>query len=216
MARSELNSDDRPRSIPPDPLALACVLVWAAGAALGRVVGPWAGIGGAALVLGAASLCLAPGALAPLLRPSRRRVGWGLGAAALMVAATYLLYPEARRLLPWLGSSTGALYLLFRAGGSLWLTRLLLPFIILAEELVWRGVVQEALTRRLSSAASVLLCAVLYAAAHAPVGSPLLTALALLCGLFWSALRAGTGSLVPGLVSHLLWDALVFVLRPLA
>jgi hypothetical protein len=48
-----------------------------------------------------------------------------------------------------------------------------------------------------------------------PVGSPLLLLVALLCGLHWGALKAGTGSLVPVLVCHLLWDLVVFILLPL-
>jgi CAAX protease family protein len=93
--------------------------------------------------------------------------------------------------------------------------RLLLPFIILSEELVWRGVVLEALGRRLSPNATVLLGAVAYAAAHAPAGSWLLTAIALVCGVFWSFLRVRTQSLLPSLLSHLLWDASVMILWPL-
>ena len=75
--------------------------------------------------------------------------------------------------------------------------------------------VQEALSRRLSPVPAILLTSAVYAAAHAPVGPPMLVGLALACGLYWSLLRAWTGSLLPGLLSHLVWDFLVFVLRPL-
>jgi len=34
-------------------------------------------------------------------------------------------------------------------------------------------------------------------------------------GLLWGALFAWTGSLVPGILSHALWDVLMFVLVPL-
>jgi uncharacterized protein len=129
---------------------------------------------------------------------------------------TYTLCPLLRRESPGFARQVDELYLLFRAAHPAWLPRALLPLIILAEELVWRGVVIEALGRRFSPAATVLLGAAVYAAAHLPAGSPLLGALALACGLYWSALRVGTGSLWSGLIAHLIWDACVFVLRPLA
>jgi membrane protease YdiL (CAAX protease family) len=42
-----------------------------------------------------------------------------------------------------------------------------------------------------------------------------LVAVAFSCGLAWSTLRASTASLVPPLVAHLLWDALVLLWLPL-
>ena len=199
-----------------DWLALSCCLVWSAGAAPTHVLGIWAGIGGAALGLGIAALVFARPVIAPLLRPSVPLITWGVAATVVMVAATYGLYPIARLVWPDLARAVVGLYAIFRAAGRLWATWVLLPLIIVAEELIWRGVVLEALGRRVSPAAAVLLGAGVYSAAHAPVGSPLLDALTIVCGLFWSALRVRSNSLVPGLLSHLVWDLLVFILRPLA
>jgi membrane protease YdiL (CAAX protease family) len=199
-----------------DWLALACFLLWSAGAALTHVVGIWAGMGGAAIGLGIATLLFGRSAILPLLRPSVPLVAWGITAALVMVAATYGLYPLIRGESADFTHAAGALYLIFRTAAPLWITRILLPFIILSEEFVWRGVVLQALCRRVSPATAVLLSAVAYAAAHAPVGSALLTALTLVCGLFWSALRVRTNSLIPVLLCHFVWDILVFALRPLA
>ena len=87
--------------------------------------------------------------------------------------------------------------------------------VILGEELVWRGVVQASLVRRLGAWRGVALAAVAYALAHAPLGSPVLVVVALFCGLAWGALRAQAASLVPTLVAHLLWDVLVLLWLPL-
>jgi hypothetical protein len=54
----------------------------------------------------------------------------------------------------------------------------------------------------------------LYARARA-ARVPLLVAAALLCGTVWSTLRAVSGSLVPSLLAHLVWDVLVFLWLPL-
>jgi len=56
------------------------------------------------------------------------------------------------------------------------------------EELVWRGVVQTALARRLGPWRGVPIAALAYAVAHAPLGSPVLVVVALLCGMAWGAL----------------------------
>lgn len=199
-----------------DRLAVGCFLLWSVGAGLTPVVGIWAGIGGAAIGLGIGALAFARGVVAPLLRPSWRVLVWGMGATVVMVAVTYGLWPLLRQAFAGLGAGVGTLYDTFRAPEPLWVTRALLPFIIVAEELVWRGVVLEALSRRMAAAAAVFASSAVYAAAHAPAGSVLLTALALVCGLFWSGLRVRTGSLLPGLVSHLVWDTLLFVIWPLA
>jgi membrane protease YdiL (CAAX protease family) len=197
-------------------LAAVCILGWAIGAALTPRVGVAAGIGTTSLALGAASLRLAPGTLRPLLRLSWQHVGWGFVAGLLMLGVTYAAYPPLAAASPALAIQARALYAILGAAQPRWVTAAFLPFIIVAEELIWRGVVFAALRERLPVAATVLLGAALYAAGHAPIGSGLLIALCLACGLSWSAVRAWSGSLVPVLVCHLLWDMFVFILRPLA
>ena len=87
--------------------------------------------------------------------------------------------------------------------------------VIVGEELVWRGVVQASLVRRLGVWGGVTMAAAVYALVHAPLGSSVLVAVAFSCGLAWGTLRATTASLVPSLVAHLLWDVLVLLWLPL-
>jgi membrane protease YdiL (CAAX protease family) len=195
---------------------MVSLVVWSAGAGLTHVVGVWAGVGGTAIGLGIAALLLVWPALAPLLRPSETLRTMGVAATVLMVAVTYGLYPLLRDESAGFARAVSNLYAIFRAAESRWALEAMLPLMIVSEELVWRGVVQEALSRRLPPLPAVLLTSVAYSLAHAPVGPPLLVGLTLACGLYWSLLRAWTGSLLPGLVSHLVWDFLVFILRPLS
>jgi membrane protease YdiL (CAAX protease family) len=130
-----------------------------------------------------------------------------------MIAATYLLFPLLSRLAPGIAGTTDALYTLFNSGAAP--VRLgLLPLVILGEELVWRGLVQSTLTRK-PGVAAALIAAVIYALAHLPAAPPLLALVALACGCYWGLLRAASGSLVPGLIAHFLWDVAVMVLFPL-
>jgi hypothetical protein len=131
-----------------------------------------------------------------------------------MVAATYVLYPVACSAVAAVVGGTRALYAAFDALTPLQSGVALGP-VVVGEELVWRGVVQGALEQRLGVWRGALLATLLYALSHLPAGSPLLVVTALACGLLWGALRAWTGTLVATLASHLLWDAVVLLIRPL-
>jgi len=202
---------EEPRSA---ALALASVVVWLAAAALAGPLGIWPAVGGAAVALGVAFLRFDRPAATALLRPSPRLVLLGTGAGGLMAAATYLLYPVLARLVPFVAADAARLYGTFRAPSPLLASVAIVP-VIVGEELVWRGVVQASLVRRLGMWRGLTTAAVVYALVHAPLGSSVLAAVAFSCGLAWGILRATTSSLVSSLVAHLLWDVLVLLWLPL-
>ena len=84
------------------------------------------------------------------------------------------------------------------------------------EETYWRGLVQRRLTERIGCKAGFVLSAATYALVHLPTLNPTLILTALIGGLVWGALYQFTDSLVPGIISHALWDVLIFVILPLA
>jgi membrane protease YdiL (CAAX protease family) len=195
-------------------LALASVVGWLAAAASTGPLGIWSALGGAAVVLGLVALMFGGPALTALLRPRLRLILVGAAVGGLMAVATYLLHPPLARVFPFIATDTTQLYAAFRAP-SLVVAGVALVPVIVGEELVWRGVVQGCFVRRFGTWRGASLAAGVYALVQVPVGSPVLVALAFFCGLAWGALRATTASLVPPLVAHLLWDALVLVWRPL-
>lgn len=201
------------RHQPLNKLATLSVLVWLVAAACTHVVGIWTALGVVAVVLGATAWARDPEAR-PSLQPSAGRLALGVVAGGAMIVATYLLYPIFTRALPFLAQDTAALYTAFRAAPPVLATLALLP-VILGEELVWRGVVQRALTQRVGPLYGCVLAALAYAAAHTPLGSPVLVLAALLCGLAWSALRLSSRTLVPALVAHIVWDLFVLLFLPL-
>jgi CAAX protease family protein len=195
-------------------LALASMVVWLAAAAGAGAFGIWRTIGGAAVALGVAVLLFDRPASTALLQPSPRLILLGATAGALMVVATYLLYPALARVVPRIATDTAQLYAAFRAPSLVVASVALVP-VIVGEELVWRGAVQASFVHRLGSWRGVALAAVVYALVHVPLGSPVLVVVAFFCGLAWGALRAKTASLVPTLVAHLVWDVLVLLWLPL-
>jgi membrane protease YdiL (CAAX protease family) len=196
-------------------LLLGVLATWLAGAAASRWFGLWLGLGGVAIVLGAA-LALVDGRRRrrPVLGVAARPVAAGLVVGVISAAVTGPLYAAVARAVPGLAAEVDRLYAHLGATSPA-LASLALTVVVLAEEAVWRGWVQGALERQFGANASVPLTAALYGLALAPAGSPLLVLVAFACGLVWSALRAGTRSLIAPVLAHLLWDHVVLLLAPL-
>jgi uncharacterized protein len=195
-------------------LAIVSSAVWLGAAASARALGIWGALGSTAIALGLAVLLLGRPASTELLRPSPRLILLGAAVGGLLAVATYALYPTMARLAPSIPADTARLYEAFRAPSPL-VASLALGPVVLGEELVWRGAIQGALSLRFGPERGATLAAVVYALVHLPLGSAVLVAVALTCGLVWGHLRVRTASLVPPLVAHLVWDLLVLLWLPL-
>jgi len=174
----------------------------------------WVVMGAAAMSLGALVFVLDPRTARESLSLRLRWLWIGGAVGALMTIATYGLYPLSLRVAPFVASNTVVLYSAFRAPSKTLATVLLIP-IIVGEELVWRGLVQTELVRRFGALTGTIVAVGIYALAHAPIGSPVLVVVAFGCGAVWSTLRVTTGSLVPPLIAHAIWDSLVLLWIPI-
>jgi hypothetical protein len=83
-----------------------------------------------------------------------------------------------------------------------------------AEEIYWRGFVQETLGGRLGKTGSLLLTSSIYALVHIVAFNFMLLVAAAVCGLFWGLLFLRERNLVTVMLSHALWDVMTFVLLP--
>lgn len=120
----------------------------------------------------------------------------------------------ARALMPSGDQDIGAIYQLrqLRPPGELALRLALI--IAPAEELFWRGLLQQALTTRFGRARGAALAAGLYGGAHLCTGNLTLVGAATVAGGGWSGLAAG-GVPMPALaLSHAIWDVWIFLVRP--
>ncbi len=177
------------------------------GADMYSVLGPYA----AAVVL--VLWLLRSRALRRWLRPTWVACALGLGVGVLMTLATYPIYDLAARLVPGLDAYVKAHYGSARTG-SLWLELGWVSLIILAEELLFRGVLLEVLERHLSRPLAGALGVVLYTVAQLGSGSWVIGAMALVCGGVWTLQRYATNSLVAPLISHMIWTPSVILLHP--
>jgi uncharacterized protein len=194
---------------------LVATLAFAAGVATSGSPWLWA----AMAATGAGTVVLAWRAdahrLRALLRLDLRSIATGLAAGLLMLAATYLLYPLGVAAFPGLDPRVAQLYRPLAAPPGPVAALPVLLLAVLAEELVWRGLVLDALTTRLPAGPSVAAAAILYALPQVASGSAIVMAVALACGIVWGAERVRTDGLTVPLLTHAIWSTTVFALVPL-
>jgi len=83
------------------------------------------------------------------------------------------------------------------------------------EEIFWRGFVQAGFSEKWGPLAAFGLTTLLYTAVHLPTGNPVLILAAFTCGVFWGGLYMAFGRLVPVVISHMVWDPMIFVVWPI-
>lgn len=105
----------------------------------------------------------------------------------------------------------------FKESISPWLLSALLLFIIgPAEEIFWRGYIQDKLSSRLGATPGYILATAVYALVHAGSCNFMLIMAALVAGAFWGLIyRFYPNRLGALVISHAVWDAAVFVWFPI-
>lgn len=104
-----------------------------------------------------------------------------------------------------------------KEGQSTWLLSILMLVLIgPAEEIYWRGYVQNTLSIRLGSNTGLLLSTLLYALVHASSYNFMLFMAALVAGAVWGTLyRFFPRRFFAIILSHSLWDVAVFIWFPI-
>ena len=195
------------------PDFLAALAVWGGCFVLISRTGSWATLAVLGPLLAAVVLFTDPRARG-LLRPSVRLVAYGFAGAAVMTAATYLLFGVFARVAPDLRLLTIGLYNELRAPSFTPSERAaLIPLVAAAEEVVFRGVALPDGGR--GAVRAVAVNALLVGVTHLSSGNWLLALVAALCGAAWGALRVVTRSCVPSIVTHVVWDLAILVVQPL-
>jgi membrane protease YdiL (CAAX protease family) len=139
---------------------------------------------------------------------------WGILSAALLYLVFWIGNRGIRFLLPVAGEGVDRVSPV--AGGAprfvilAWIALVIGP----AEEILWRGVLQEAGARVWGRWVGLALAGFLYAAVHVTSGNPVLVLAAAVCGTFWGLLYLWKRSMVLNIVSHVVWDLSVFLWFP--
>ena len=135
----------------------------------------------------------------------RRCSGWTAAFSAFAALGLFVAINLALALLPeaWLAAYNADMAPIASTG---LLTALSIVVIgPLAEELVFRGIIQTRLLRAMPTWTAVVLQAVLFGIIH---GTPIQIVYALLLGLALGFLRSRTGSILPGFAAHAAFNAM--------
>ncbi len=139
----------------------------------------------------------------------------GVGAALALYAMFWGADRLARALLPAANRQSLDIFV-FKALAPRYIIALLLAVVVgPGEELYWRGLVQEAFQQNFGVATGVVLGVVAYGGAHVLTGRWMLAAAAAVGGAFWGVLYAWQSHLWPVVISHVVWDLLIFLVRPI-
>jgi len=109
----------------------------------------------------------------------------------------------------------GLIYATRKQASPLIIGSILLFLIGPAEEIFWRGYVQQHLGQRLGKKNGFWIATLIYTLVHIWSFNLTLLMASLVCGLFWGWIFLKNERLWPGIISHALWDFVIFVLIPL-
>jgi len=172
----------------------------------------WQRMTATALALGASSLLNSKELRRPRPRPADLVLGTAIAAGLYCVFAVG--DRAARLVMPRGEQDIGDIYQLRQLRPRAELVLRLGLAIAPAEELFWRGLLQQAATERFGRARGAALAAGLYGGAHICTGNPTLVGAATVAGGGWSGLAAAGVPMPALIVSHVLWDIWIFLVRP--
>lgn len=148
------------------------------------------------------------------IRVNRSAVLYGVVSAILLYGLFYAGF-QITKAIPVLSEGVSRVYELRSSMSSLLIGVLLVFPIGPGEETYWRGLIQRRFAEKLGGNKGLLTATIAYALVHLPTMNPPLILTAFIGGLVWGYLYKVTGNLAPAVISHVLWDLLIFVIAPL-
>jgi uncharacterized protein len=147
-------------------------------------------------------------------RSPGKKVLLGVGFAILLYVVFYFGNIALRFVLEAAGDGIEQVYA-FKQEAPGWRIALLMLLVIgPGEELFWRGFLQRRLQVHVGINAGFYTATALYTAVHLFTGNPILVLAALTCGLLWGWLYKKYGSMIINIISHTVWDIMVFIILP--
>jgi membrane protease YdiL (CAAX protease family) len=172
----------------------------------------WDRMTGTGLILGSLALTTQP-----KLRKTRiglKEVLLGLGSAATLYGIFHIGDRISRLVVPNGGKQIDDIYALKRIRPRKELMVRLGLVIGPAEEFFWRGFLQEGLMKHFGRFWGTLLGTAAYGGAHIASGNFTLIGAATIAGGFWGGLYGLGAPLGALIVSHIIWDNVIFLIAP--
>jgi len=172
----------------------------------------WTRMTGTGLALGGLAL-----ATQPELRGTRiglKEILLGIGAAATLYGIFHVGDKMSRQIVPNGGKQIEEIYALKRIRP--WQELMLRLGLVIgpAEEYFWRGFLQDGLMKKFGRFWGWLMGTAAYGGVHIPSGNFTLVGAATVAGGFWGALYTLGFPLGALVVSHIVWDNIIFLIAP--
>ena len=164
--------------------------------------------------LGLGSFAILASQPARRVRVGATEVALGLSSAAVLYATFRAGDRLARRFVPGGDAQIRDIYALRKLRPRGEIAARLATVIGPAEELFWRGLVQEALMARFGRWPGAALAASAYGGVHVVTGNFTLFGAAGIAGAHWCVLYAAGVPLGALVVSHVTWDIWIFLVQP--
>lgn len=146
-------------------------------------------------------------------KPSDMAVG--IISAVILYGLFWAGHAISTRLLPFANGQVIQIYATKDQLSPILIALLLAFWIGPAEEIFWRGFIQQHLAGIFGANKGYIIATMLYAGVHIYAMNFMLFMAALICGAFWGYLYRRSGSLWPVIISHAIWDVIIFVVLPI-
>ena len=176
----------------------------------------WLKLTCSALLLAAVGLYCSRGEFKALFAFRMRHLWVGIGSALVLFGIFWVGKEAANLLFPFAPAEIASVYRTKSQLDAVLIGLLLLFLMGPAEEIYWRGFVQRRLAERYGPKAGFLWAAGAYTLIHVTSWNFMLLLASGVCGLFWGFLYLREQNLIPVIISHSLWDVMIFVLFPMA
>ena len=140
---------------------------------------------------------------------------WGVLSALTLYAIFWVGDQISVKYLPFAEGQIASIYARKGQLSQAVVTLLLFFLIGPAEEIFWRGMIQRLLAHRYGSTAGWLIASIIYGLVHLWSVNFMLLAAAITASLFWGWAYKRSQNLWPVVISHALWDVLIFVIAPI-
>ncbi len=175
----------------------------------------WTGMVAATGAITAYSLWFGRKGLKEIYRFDFKSLLIGLCAAAALYGVFWAGNEISRLLFDFTDRQVMSIYGTKSQAGKLFIGAFLLLWIGPSEEIFWRGYVQTLMSRKFGKWQGYFLTAAVYALVHIWSFNFMLIMAALVCGLFWGWMYLHYRNVVPCLISHAVWDLVIFIIIPI-
>lgn len=144
-----------------------------------------------------------------------KSITWGVVSAALLWIIFFFGEFFATLLFDFARSQVDSIYALKDNQNKLLISLGLIFIIGPSEEFFWRGYIQHSLIERVGEWKAFIITTLIYALVHIWSFNFVLIMAALICGVFWGLMYRYNKNMIPLIVSHALFDVVVFIVLPI-